>query len=367
MNIIYIPINEEYVFKDMFIDSNNYNFCKCVYNNGDTYCKGIGEGILEINDMKIIFYIPIEKLLILKFKNYINSGETTILYLNIYPYNATILNDNLNIMINNNVEYGKISYEYGDDNLLYKTYKLIYDSTLIYTNSNYTDMIEISIIDINNFIKRINYSLNIYGYVKIESISCEKKYILNAEVGNNINQSQSLSMLINGELNTNTYINLKIFPKNFTNKDLIYTIDNGIIIDNKYITLNTSYEVLPEFLNLTISSPDDSNIFCRTQIFINYSFIQINKISFINKKYTLKLTDTYNIFKVNNNEMKTGICFYISPDNAYNHDIFWKTNNNKIAYINNNNIVMLRKGKCTITVVSSANNKITASCDIIII
>ena len=241
----------------------------------------------------------------------------------------TILkNINLDSGCNKAIEDNKLIIKYGDEVL--KTFKIVnisstkYDLSKEYIFDNNFDINNIKVVngtsDVNNnelLIKYEDVVLNKYNLVSYNS----DKYDLSKDsvkvLDNNIEEFISNIKCIN--------CNVKIFDGNE------YKV-NGDFDDNDKLRILYNDEVLKEY-SLTYG---------------------VNGISLVNKKVKLNL-DTKNSIKLE---------YTISPKNADNKEVTWKSSNTDVVSVDNNGVITAKEYGDAVITVTTVDGNYSDTCDV---
>ena len=136
-------------------------------------------------------------------------------------------------------------------------------------------------------------------------------------------------------------------PEDATNKDLIWDSDNksiAVVDENGVVTGKKAGKT-----TITVVSAENEEIKATCEVTVT---VPVTKVTLNKKKLTLapgrsqKLTAT------------------ISPTNATNKGLIWKSSNDKIATVKNGNVTAKKAGTVTITVSSKENSKIKETCQV---
>ena len=309
--------------KDVVIDENNINidivgeyvvtasYKHNIYTSNNTYSGTYNIKVIEITSDKYVIDDD---------KEYIYTGTDV-------DKDTILKNINLDSGCNKAIEDNKLIIKYGDEVL--KTFKIVnisstkYDLSKEYIFDNNFDINNIKVVngtsDVNNnelLIKYEDVVLNKYKLVSYNST----KYDLSKDsikvLDNNIEEFISNIKCIN--------CNVKIFDGNEYKA-------KGDFGDNDKLRILYNDEVLKEY-SLTYG---------------------VNGISLVNKKVKLNL-DTKNSIKLE---------YTISPKNADNKEVTWKSSNTDVVTIDNNGVITAKGYGDAVITVTTVDGNYSDTCD----
>ena len=260
---------------------------------------------------------------------YVIDEEKEYIYTGTDVDNDTILkNINLDSECSKTIEDNKLIIKYGDE--LLKTFKIVnisstkYDLRKEYIFDNNFDINNIKVVngtsEVNNnqlLIKYEDVILSKYNLVSYNSTKYDLSKNSIKVLDNNIEEFISNIKCIN--------CNVEIFDGNK------YKV-NGDFGDNDKLRILYNDEVLKEY-SLTYG---------------------VNGISLVNKKVKLNL-DTKNSIKLE---------YTISPKNADNKEVIWKSSNTDIVSVDNNGVITAKEYGDAVITVTTVDGNYSDTCDV---
>ena len=208
---------------------------------------------------------------------------------------------------------------------------------------------------------------NQYNDVSIEKDDCyqfdtentgEANKIVDGNITETMNPDETIIGAANIELSSESIaieegetstLTATVFPENSSNTNVIWSVDDESIasVDNKgNITgesVGTTY--------LTVSSADGNAVAYSEITVTEKTTVSVTDISLDKSSLDLKVGDSATLTAT------------VSPANATNKNITWKSDNTSVATVNNGKVTALKAGTATITVTTEEGNK-TASCTV---
>ena len=173
-------------------------------------------------------------------------------------------------------------------------------------------------------------------------LSCQKEPET-VNVTNITLSSESIS-LVEGDSETLT---ATVSPSNATNKKVIWTSTDGSIasVDNGRVTA-----LKPGKTTIKAKS-DDGGKTATCQVTVNARIYNVESVSLDKTSITLTEGDSETLTAT------------VSPSNATNKNVIWKSSNTSVATVSNGKVTALKAGTATITVTTDDGGK-TAACQV---
>ena len=160
----------------------------------------------------------------------------------------------------------------------------------------------------------------------------------------NITLSSESISLVEGD---NETLTATVSPSNATNKKVIWTSTDGSIasVDNGKVTA-----LKPGKTTIKATS-DDGGKTATCQVTVNAKVYKVESVSLDRTSITLTEGDSQTLTAT------------VSPSNATNKNVSWKSSNTSVATVSNGKVSALKAGTATITVTTEDGGK-TATCQV---